>query len=113
MAHHHIQADSACAIPCLPAHKTLLAELAAIDQEAARLNAGAFDEATWDRWDERSNRTYQEIEALPPIAENAKIKACAIWSIIEGDMENVNSGQSVVARLVRHMISGLALGEVA
>ena len=99
-------APAALAIPSAPS--PFFAELDAIDRESARLNAGSFDEATWDRWDEWSNRIYREIEALPPTPENAKIKARAIWSIIDGDMENVNTGQSAVARLVRQMISGLA-----
>lgn len=99
-------APAALAIPAKPS--PFLAELDAIDQESARLNAGNFDEATWDRWDEWSNRVYREIETLPPTPENAKIKARAIWSIAEGDMENVNTGQSAVARLVRQMITGLA-----
>lgn len=84
------------------------AELDAIDRETARLNAVPASAAEWDHWEEWSTRIWREIEALPPTQENAKLKARAVWSIISGNMEDLNMGQSTCCRMVRQIISGLA-----
>jgi hypothetical protein len=91
-----------------PVITSYFAELDAIDREAARLNAGSFDQASWDRWEAWSNRVYREIEAMPASESNAKLTARAIWSIGEGSLEDLNLGESVACRLVRQMVSGLA-----
>lgn len=83
-------------------------ELDAIDALAAHLNAVSESEAEWDRWEAWSNRVYREIESLPHSPENAKLKARAIWSITNGNMEDVNRGESTVCRLIRQIVSGLA-----
>lgn len=87
-----------------------VAELDAIDRETARLKVGRHGEAEWDRWEAWTNRVYDEIETLPTTPENVRIKARAIWSIIEGDMQDLNPGQTTVCRLVRQMVSSLAGG---
>lgn len=84
------------------------AELDAIDALTAHLNAHSVDEAEWDRWEQWTNRVWREIEALPPSEENAKLKARAIWSIIEGNVDDLNQGQSTVCRMVRQIVSSLA-----
>jgi len=100
----------AVAAPALavPTTSSYFDELDAIDRETARLNAGSFDQASWDRLGAWSSRVWREIEALPPSAGNAKLKARAVWSICEGDMEDLNQGQSVACRLVRQVVAGLA-----
>lgn len=83
------------------------AELDRIDREAARLNAVSAGDAEWSRWEEAMNRVYGEIERLPLTPENAKIKARAVWSIVGGDLEEINEGQSATCRLLRQIVAGL------
>lgn len=82
-------------------------ELDAIDRETARLRVVPSSEPDWDRWEEWTCRIWKEVEALPVTAENARIKARAAWSIISGDLDDLNNGQSTCCRLVRQIVSGL------
>lgn len=84
------------------------AELDAIDALTARLEADPHTDAEWDHWEQWTTRVWGEIEALPSTPENARIKARAVWSIINGDLEALNEGQSTVCRMVRQMVTSSA-----
>lgn len=89
-------------------HRAYHAELDAIDRETKRLENGPSSEAEWDQWEEWSSRVWSEIEVLPPTPENAPLKVRAVWSIVSGNVENINVGQSTCCRMVRQIVSGLA-----
>lgn len=88
----------------------LFAELDAIDGEMRRLNALPYHgrEAEWEAAEERERRAYDHIESLPHSPENAKLKARAVMSIVQGDVSMVNEGQSTVCRLLQHIVTCLA-----
>lgn len=113
-------ASSAGAVPLMAAPPTsasdgvaansYFAELDAYDAFSRRLNAKPHAETDWDRWEEWGCRLHSEIEALPPTPGNARIKARAIWSIVAGDMEDLNRGQCMVDRMIRQIVTSLAAG---
>jgi hypothetical protein len=72
-----------------------------------RMNVEKRSEAEWHQWEEAGNALYAKVESLPTTPQNAKVKAHAIWSIIGGDLEDVNDGKSLTDRLVRQMVVAL------
>jgi hypothetical protein len=94
------QTMSNCAAP------NFYEEIVALERETARLNAIPAPEEDGAIWDNRCEQLWGSIEALPVTAANAPIKARAVWSIVEGDIENINEGQTTCCRLVRQVIQG-------
>lgn len=71
------------------------------------MNVEKRTEAEWRQWEEAGNTLYAKVESLPSTSQNAKVKAHAIWSIIGGDLEDVNDGKSLTDRLVRQIVVAL------
>lgn len=110
MAKTPLQADSACAnpVPSADGVSPYLAELDAIDAFTRKLDAGDHPQAEWDRWEEWTRRVYREIEALPCTPENARIKARAIWTITNGEVEDVVAeSEATACRLARQVMTSL------
>ncbi|MBN9146232.1 hypothetical protein J2X73_004472 [Novosphingobium sp. 1748] len=83
-------------------------ELDAVDALAQQVDTEGFPASETERWEQWSMRVWREIEALPTTQENAPIKARAVLSIIGGDLEGLNDGQTTACRLIRQIV--LALG---
>lgn len=109
MAKTPLQADSACAnpVPSAEGISPYLAELDAIDARARELEVGHHTEAEWDHWEKWTDRIYRGVEALPPTPDNAGIKARAIWSITDGELDVIVEGEATVCRLARQVLTGL------
>lgn len=82
--------------------------LNALDRESARLDVAKAPEAEWQRWERQCDTLYREIERMPPSPAAARLKARAVWSIVAGNLDDINAGESVACRLVRQIVCGLA-----
>ena len=100
-------------LPAVAQHADLFAELDALDRETARIATSKHTDAEWDHWEAWTDRVWKQIEAMPPTPENTRLKARAVWSIVNGDVSDINEGQSTCCRLVRQVITGLAAGGCA
>jgi hypothetical protein len=103
----------ALAIPAVaaapPSHLSRLNhEATALRTLTASLNAR--DDVTakeWSDWSEREKVFLREVEALPPTAETARLKARAITQIYEGQLEDWGEG-FLTDRLARQIVRSLA-----
>ena len=93
----------------------LCLEIEALDNWTRRLEATAHFEDSWHyddpwkRWAKVHAAIVAKVEALPNTPENNKTKARMVWSIIGGDMDDLNDGEMATHRLVRQIITSLAL----
>ena len=88
-------------------------ELDRLNAFTQRLNAGSSANPTpehvWDQWDADCTRVYRAIEATPPTADNLRLKAKAVYNILEGDLSELNEQNTTVERLLVQIIAALAV----
>lgn len=93
------------AYPSSSSTTALLARLRETDLWTAMLDNRDASNDEWDRWSEARRQLLEEIAALPPTLENARIKARAVRSIHSGDLTDLFDGNTTDAQLARQVIA--------
>lgn len=85
---------------------SLARRIADHDAWTRRLN-GRAEESEWEQWTAAGDDLFTEVEALPNTRENMQIRARAIMSICEGDVNEAVQGDTTVERLMRDILKAL------
>jgi len=90
------------------AANNFMGEIDALDAYTRQLDAAPHPEGEWESWTKVHAEVVAKVEALPNTPENIEVRARLVWSIIGGDLDDLNDGDLPCHRLVRQIIASLA-----